>query len=206
MNIADRIQHLRKVKGVSQEVLADEIGVSRQAVSKWESEQSIPDIDKISMLSDYFEVTTDYLIKGIEPKAENKKDGLDARIFALAGTAFNFVGLIVTLIVWVEEQVPTAIMIGLIFMTMGTMIFFVGQFIGEHKYDAKKQFWVINIWILALIPCSLIFNFLQSIVGRYSFTIKPIFDYGNSFVIYGLGWVSYIIICIVVCWVLTRKQ
>ena len=40
MNIADRIQYLRKQKGYSQEELADKVGVSRQAVSKWESEQS----------------------------------------------------------------------------------------------------------------------------------------------------------------------
>ncbi len=37
MNIADRIQHLRKSRGISQEELAEQIGVSRQAVSKWES-------------------------------------------------------------------------------------------------------------------------------------------------------------------------
>ena len=47
MNIADRIQSLRKIKGVSQEELADKIGVTRQAVSKWESEQSTPDIEKV---------------------------------------------------------------------------------------------------------------------------------------------------------------
>ena len=40
MNIADRIQYLRKQKGYSQEELADKVGVSRQAVSKWESEVS----------------------------------------------------------------------------------------------------------------------------------------------------------------------
>ena len=45
MNIADRIQNLRKARGISQEELADKIGVSRQAVSKWESEQSTPDIE-----------------------------------------------------------------------------------------------------------------------------------------------------------------
>ena len=67
MNIADRIQNLRKTKGLSQEQLADAIGVSRQAVSKWESEQAIPDMEKVVLLSDYFEVTTDYLLKGIEP-------------------------------------------------------------------------------------------------------------------------------------------
>ena len=67
MNIADRIQHLRKSKGFSQEELADKIGVSRQAVSKWESEQSTPDLEKIIVMSDFFGVTTDYILKGIEP-------------------------------------------------------------------------------------------------------------------------------------------
>lgn len=74
MNIADRIQHLRKNKGLSQEELADKVGVSRQAVSKWESEQSIPDIEKIIIMSELFEVTTDYILKGIEPvNMTNKK-------------------------------------------------------------------------------------------------------------------------------------
>lgn len=52
---------------MSQEELADAVGVSRQAVSKWESEQATPDLDKVVIMSDIFEVTTDYLLKGIEP-------------------------------------------------------------------------------------------------------------------------------------------
>lgn len=74
MNIADRIQYLRKTKGMSQEELADQIGVSRQAVSKSESEQSTPDLEKIIIMSNLFEVTTDYILKGIEPVSpQNKK-------------------------------------------------------------------------------------------------------------------------------------
>ena len=74
MNIAARIQYLRKTKGMSQEELADQIGVSRQAVSKWESEQSTPDLEKIIIMSNLFEVTTDYILKGIEPASpQNKK-------------------------------------------------------------------------------------------------------------------------------------
>ena len=86
MIIADRIQNLRKTKGLSQEQLADAIGVSRQAVSKWESEQATPDLEKIILMSEYFEVTTDYLLKGIEPiedtKSEHKTIGdvLDQKI------------------------------------------------------------------------------------------------------------------------------
>ena len=71
MTIADRIQTLRKSKGMSQEELADAAGVSRQAVSKWESEQSTPDLDKVVILSEIFDVTTDYLLKGIEPVETN---------------------------------------------------------------------------------------------------------------------------------------
>jgi len=51
MNMADRIQYLRKSKGISQEELADKVGVSRQAVSKWESEQSTPDLEKIIIMN-----------------------------------------------------------------------------------------------------------------------------------------------------------
>ena len=74
MNIADRIQYLRKQKGFSQEELADKVGVSRQSVSKWESEQSTPDLEKIIILSDIFDVTTDYILKGIEPVETDKVD------------------------------------------------------------------------------------------------------------------------------------
>ena len=78
MTIADRIQSLRKSKGMSQEELADAVGVSRQAVSKWESEQATPDLDKVVIMSDIFEVTTDYLLKGIEPvKTEDHKTMAD---------------------------------------------------------------------------------------------------------------------------------
>ena len=59
----DRIQDLRKSRGMSQEELANQIGVSRQAVSKWESGQSAPDLQKIIIMSDFFEVTTDYILK-----------------------------------------------------------------------------------------------------------------------------------------------
>ena len=73
MSIADRILTLRKSKGMSQEQLAEAMGVSRQAVSKWESEQASPDPEKIIAMSEIFGVTTDYLLKGIEPEKEAEK-------------------------------------------------------------------------------------------------------------------------------------
>lgn len=73
MTIGAKIQILRKQKGLSQEQLAEELGVSRQAVSKWEAEQSIPDIDKIIVLSDFFGVTTDYILRNTdEPQPQSE--------------------------------------------------------------------------------------------------------------------------------------
>ena len=63
MILADKIIRLRKKNGWSQEELADKMNVSRQAVSKWESAQSIPDLEKILQLGTLFGVTTDYLLK-----------------------------------------------------------------------------------------------------------------------------------------------
>lgn len=63
MILADKIIQERKKNGWSQEELANKLGVSRQAVSKWESSGSIPDLQRILQMSELFGVTTDYLLK-----------------------------------------------------------------------------------------------------------------------------------------------
>ena len=205
MNVADRIQALRKCKGLSQEELADKIGVSRQAVSKWESEQSLPDIEKIILLSNYFGVTTDYLLKGIDEKPDEIIDKADARIFSLIGTVFNFIGLIVSIIIWKEEQSPIAVAVGLIVMAFECMIFGIGQFIGVHKEKSFFSFALINIWLLSLIPISCVFNFQQGVTGGYWWTFTPIPQLGNSYSSYATCWLIYILICIIFDIVLIKR-
>ena len=63
MILADKIIALRKKSGWSQEQLAEQLDISRQSVSKWESGMSIPDLDKIIKMSNIFGVSTDYLLK-----------------------------------------------------------------------------------------------------------------------------------------------
>lgn len=63
MILAEKIARLRKKNGWSQEDLAEKMNVSRQAVSKWESAQTVPDLEKILTLGNLFGVTTDYLLK-----------------------------------------------------------------------------------------------------------------------------------------------
>ena len=68
MIFADKLIEERKRNGWSQEELADKLQVSRQSVSKWESAQSIPDINRILQLADLFGVSTDYLLKDTQTR------------------------------------------------------------------------------------------------------------------------------------------
>lgn len=70
MNTGKKIQKLRKENNLSQEQLAEKFGVSRQSVSKWESDQSVPDIYNIIQLSSLFGVSTDYFLKDSETMNE----------------------------------------------------------------------------------------------------------------------------------------
>ena len=63
MNFGEKIFKLRKEKGSSQEALAEQIGTTRQAISKWENNQGFPETEKILQLSNIFEVSTDFLLK-----------------------------------------------------------------------------------------------------------------------------------------------
>lgn len=74
MIFADKVISLRKKNGWSQEELADKIDVSRQAVSKWESAQAIPEIGKVLQLANLFGVTTDYLLKDELEEEEYAED------------------------------------------------------------------------------------------------------------------------------------
>ena len=80
MILADKIIRLRKRNGWSQEELAEKINVSRQAVSKWESAQTVPDLEKILTLGNLFGVMTDYLLKDEIESEEFSSGGEDSAV------------------------------------------------------------------------------------------------------------------------------
>ena len=78
MILADKITALRKKAGWSQEELAEQLGVTRQSVSKWEGAQSVPDMDKVVQMSRLFGVTTDFLLKDELSEEEPAPAGCDS--------------------------------------------------------------------------------------------------------------------------------
>ncbi|MBO5944545.1 MAG: helix-turn-helix transcriptional regulator, partial [Clostridia bacterium] len=66
MAFGEILSNLRKVKGLSQEQLAAELGLTRQTISKWELNQSTPDLDYLVRLSDFVGVSPDFLCQGVQ--------------------------------------------------------------------------------------------------------------------------------------------
>ena len=110
MTLAEKILALRTERGMSQDDLAEKLGVSRQSVSKWETAQSTPDLDKIIKLADLFGVSVDQLVRDGErprppepPEAkviyvEREKQGLTpiqtlGVVVEVTGVGLSLVGL-----------------------------------------------------------------------------------------------------------------
>lgn len=75
MSFNEKLLGLRKEKGYSQEMLAEKLGTTRQAVSKWENGQGFPETEKLLMIGNLFEVSIDYLLKDTEGKGEREDRG-----------------------------------------------------------------------------------------------------------------------------------
>ena len=84
MTFGEKLQSLRQKAGLSQDALAEKLHVSRQAVSRWERDETMPETEKVVLIADLFGVTTDYLLRkettkkqAARPAGEQKKDWID---------------------------------------------------------------------------------------------------------------------------------
>lgn len=144
MEISKRIQLLRMKKGLSQEQLAEKINVSRQTVSKWETGQSSPDIEKVISLCHFFEVTTDYLLEGIEKKSNNQM----YTCFSIGLLLFGFV----ILLIGKNNPNPLFLIIGLGIQIMGSIFHILVKMDGE---GFTYRFYLFLFGIIAYVPVEL---------------------------------------------------
>ena len=176
MNLSDRIQYLRKARGSSQEGLADQLGVSRQAVSKWESEQSMPDLDKIISMSDYFAVTTDYLLKGIEPVVQKEEEqSIKHRRIAsniCYQLSLGFIGLGIILSIILADFLKISVLLTPVLIVQGVGLLVWGT--GRNLSEVRPSFQVKLALILFLLFVPL--GFLSNVL----FPLGKIFPYPTS--------------------------
>ena len=207
MNLAERILALRKARNLSQEELAEQIGVSRQAVGKWESSQSLPDLDKVIALSEFFGVSCDYLLKGAVPEAPTDPDARNGEEHTLppnAGnvmlwiaTFFNFSIYVLSVALWRQFQTPLCTAVAFLGLGTGTFFFLLVSHMLALKapdLDVRRcrlNFWRINVWLLALPVMAQVQN-----LNPFSFFSPfPMVWFG----VVGMGaWVLYLMVCLAV--------
>lgn len=73
MNFSEKLKEIRKDKGLSQEQLAEKIGVSRQAITKWETGKGLPDVENMVIIAEIFKTTLDELLRDSAIKQESEK-------------------------------------------------------------------------------------------------------------------------------------
>ena len=98
--LSEKLYKLRKNSGLSQEQLAEQLNVSRQAISKWESGTAVPESEKLITISNYFGVSVDYLLKDDEEdKAKATVSVMEENPRMIAGIIICIAGII-SMVIW----------------------------------------------------------------------------------------------------------
>jgi transcriptional regulator with XRE-family HTH domain len=160
MNIGEKIQQLRKSNNLSQEQLAVQLEVSRQAVSKWELNESTPDTDKIILISRIFSVSTDYLLLEnqevtdvIETEGKLSNDLQRSKSMTIAALFISFLGLIIS---FYSESfyIEIGFIIGMS-IQVGAIVFFevmIQNIESSIYHKGKKRFYLMNVWLFMPFP------------------------------------------------------
>ena len=106
MNLGENLFNLRKEKGLSQEEVAEKLNVTRQTVSKWETNQSTPDFDKIIPICELYGITTDELLQGKRlEKSFGEISTTDINRKRAAGIGMGVLIFFIS-IVWIMISIP----------------------------------------------------------------------------------------------------
>lgn len=197
MTIEKQIQELRKCKGLSQEQLADLLGVSRQAVSKWESGQSLPEIEKLISMSELFEVTVDYILKGETQPLKEKEELRLAIVGSQVISAVSAMLLAISILATIgqvnrsiiNDSAGTSVIYdGLIIECVAIMVLLVGWFVGGNRIINKPLF-VVNILFAGVLPSLLIPDLF------FGLKVLAPFDVNTTAGGILISLISYVIIC-----------
>lgn len=149
MKFNEKLLQLRKEKGYSQEELAQKLGVSRQAISKWEVSDSYPEVENILEICKLFDVSTDYLLKD-ELEEINTISSQDKtrkkRVGFLIGVFLCVLGLLVSAVGWRQYQTIISISAGIILQLVGVLVYEL------CKKSKKDDFKFYSIFVVLILP------------------------------------------------------
>ena len=130
MNLGERIYQMRTTRNMSQGDLADKLNVSRQSISKWENNMSVPDLEKIVLLSNIFQVSLDELVKGEEPSTVLVAEKPVNTSNKIAGTILLCMAFLLSLVFLLLSAEFALYILVLPFLVSGIICFVVKKYTG----------------------------------------------------------------------------
>lgn len=148
MTLPEKILELRAAKGLSQGDLAERLEVSRQSVSKWETGQSVPDLDKIIKLADLFGVTVDELVReSTPPRPPSPQPTPEPQVVCAERRSVlsptQIVGIVLMVFGGITTLLAFAVNAKLLLLGLSLVV------LGLPLVLAKKHPWLICGWVLA---------------------------------------------------------
>jgi transcriptional regulator with XRE-family HTH domain len=177
MDLGNRIKEARERLNLSQDELAEKMAISRQAISKWETGKSYPDIEKILKLSDIFNLSLDELVKGDKTFQENLIKEGRSTMSGLTILGYVLVALGVIVGIWGTAQFPLNLMNSefMSFLVGGLVLLVIGLALIHG----------VPTWLLL---GSLVLTAAAAIIYMIGMHMEPFVLLSGIVVILGLGW------------------
>lgn len=210
LDLAARLQQLRKKQGLSQEELAGQLGVSRQAVSKWESAQAQPELEKLLALSDFFAVSCDYLLKGEEPPAAHPLPQTapqapqapasrpDRHGYVINACLWAWLGLLISWGLWSYYYYSWCTLLGLGFVVLSAALMAMGLSgcPAEQRPGLLRRFWRWSIWPISQMALGIIYSGIATHGGQLSPVINPFYFENSFYGVFLICWGLWLVICL----------
>ncbi len=184
MLLGEKLRKLRIARQLSQEQLADKLQVSRQAISKWELGESIPDTENLILLSKFYGVSIDYLLLNelnISSELETKRSrSSPIFIFGMGGL---IIGLTLSIVLWCTYQSILMASIGLIIQIISVTVVLIKQ--SELSSQLQRLFLMISAWM--------IFPFICFYIGSLMMNFYPVSR--SAMLDFIVEFIFYLVVC-----------
>ena len=184
MLLGEKLKKLRKARGLSQEQLADQLNVSRQAISKWELGESIQETENLILLSKFYGVSIDYLLLNelnISSELETKRSpSLPIFIFGMSAL---IIGLILSIVLWCTYQSILMASIGLIIQIISVTVVLIKQ--SELSSQLQRLFLMSSVWM--------IFPFICFYIGSLMMNFYPVSR--SAMLDFIVEFIFYLVVC-----------
>ena len=143
MDLADKIQKLRKEKEMTQAELAEKLLVSRQAISKWENGIVVPDIENIIAISELFSVSVDYLVTNNDSKEKSKSLDVELKTINRTKKEMKNKKVIMAIIVGIVFEIICTYMkialLGIVYILWGIVLWVIYHFCIKGICSGRKK-------------------------------------------------------------------